>query len=301
MGQTLSDQYSSSSEFYEYQDNNIDSIFQNDPILKVNNLYFIENNDKDNLEIFSPYFSQEGPVNSKINEDSNNIINNEISNPSRDTLSHSDNEVSNKSKIFFDVKKKGEKKICGRKRQRTDNIYYKPHTKDSPDNILRKINVGYLKFIISFLNSLIKYLNLGVNKKCEFKKFYYEYIKVINQNRLLENTSKTIGQLIKDMPISTKYKLSKESDKEHNKNLVQHYSENSEIMKNILDGNFLSLFPIYYNSERKVNLSKFGQNVDFILSEKVKLYKDLIEKSDNGNEDYKKICQEIIKSQFLSK
>ena len=319
MGQTtLNDSFSSNNELDEYQDNNTTglispSIYPNDQMKKFDNILFDKNIDENDNDIFP--FPPVNILNLEKSKYSDNFLSEEKStspqnsksipsSENQETVPHRDIEIIIKKKVFFEVKKVKkiiEKKTSGRKRHRFDNIYYKPHTKNCQDNVLRKLNVGYLQFIILFLNSIIQYLNFKNNKEYLFKKLYYEYIKVIKKERILENLKKTIGQLIKEIPISTKYNLSEDSEKDHNKKLVVYYSESSEIMKNVLNGNFLSLFPIYYNSKRKVNLSEFGKNEDLILSENVKLYKDLIEKGDNSKDDYKKICEAIIKSQFSSK
>lgn len=318
MGQTTLNDSFSNNELDEYQDiNNASlfpsSIYPNDQMKKIDNILFDKNSDENDNDIFP--FPPVNLLNLEKSKYSNNFLNEETStfpqssksipsSENQETVRHSDIEIIIKKKVFFEVKKVKkiiEKKTSGRKRHRFDNIYYKPHTKNCQDNVLRKLNVGYLQFIILFLNSLIQYLNLKNNKEYLFRKLYYEYIKVIKKERILENLKKTIGQLIEEIPISTKYNLSEDSEKDHNKKLVVYYSESSEIMKNVFNGNFLSLFPIYYNSKRKVNLSKFGKNEDLILSENVKLYKDLIEKGDNSKDDYKKICEEIINSQFSSK
>ena len=72
-------------------------------------------------------------------------------------------------------------------------------------------------------------------------------------------------------------------------------------MKNIFDGNFLSLFPVYYKSKLELNLSEFGKNSELILSDNVKLYKDLMYKGDNAKEYYIKECEKITNSWFLTK
>ncbi len=53
-----------------------------------------------------------------------------------------------------------------KKRKRSPKIGEKPHTKDAPDNILRKIQVHYLSFVVSFTNALLKHL--GYSSKSEF-------------------------------------------------------------------------------------------------------------------------------------
>ena len=190
----------------------------------------------------------------------------------------------------------------GRPIRDTNNRYYKIHTKFSLDNILRKINVSYFKFILSFLNSLIHYLNLGSNREYQFKKFNYEDIKVINKRRMSANKSKTIGQLIYDTSISSKYKGDEKNKekKNHNQKLIEYYSKKSEIMKNIFDGKLLSLFPIYYESKRKVDLSIFGKKDYLILPKTVELFEDLFRESRNSEDDYISKLKSDSKTRFLT-
>ena len=290
------DGYPSDLEYDEYEEdksisslNSICSIFQKGQTQSNFNIQF---NDNENEDIIPPYFL------SKCLSVSNGFRNNEMS-ISRSTqitpfLPTENKLSSNDNKIIFKITYK---ELCGRKRKK-NNKYYKIHDKNSKDNILRKITVNYFQFIIFFLNSYIQCSNLGTNENYEFKKFDYKYIKVINKQRILDNMSRTISQLIKDIPISRK---NKKFDKEHNKKLVKYYSEMSGTIKNILEGNFLSLFPVYYKSKREINLSEFGKNSELILSDNVKLYKDLINKGDNSKEDYIKECEKIINSWFLTK
>ena len=290
------DGYPSDLEYDEYEDdksisslNSICFIFQKGQTQSNFNIQF---NDNENEDIIPPYFW------SKCLSVSNGFRNNEMSIsrsrqitpflPTENKLSSNDN------KIIFKITNK---ELCGRKRKK-NNKYYKIHDKNSKDNIIRKITVNYFQFIIFFLNSYIQCSNLGTNENYEFKKFDYKYIKVINKQRILDNMSRTISQLIKDIPISRK---NKKFDKEHNKKLVKYYSEMSGTIKNILEGNFLSLFPVYYKSKREINLNEFGKNSELILSDNVKLYKDLINKGDNSKEDYIKECEKIINRWFLTK
>ena len=290
------DGYPSDLEYDEYEDdksisslNSICSIFQKGQTQSNFNIQF---NDNENEDIIPLYFL------SKCLSVSNGFRNNEMS-ISRSTqitpfLPTENKLSSNDNKIIFKITYK---ELCGRKRKK-NNKYYKIHDKNSKGYILRKITANYFQFIIFFLNSYIQCSNLGTNENYEFKKFDYKYIKVINKQRILDNMSRTISQLIKDIPISRK---NKKFDKEHNKKLVKYYSEMSGTIKNILEGNFLSLFPVYYKSKREINLSEFGKNSELILSDNVKLYKDLINKGDNSKEDYIKECEKIINRWFLTK
>ena len=53
--------------------------------------------------------------------------------------------------------------------------------------------------------------------------------------------------------------------------------KNNSYINNILEENYLSFFQnVYYRSERKINLKKYGIIRDIILSDDIKMYSDII-------------------------
>ena len=73
--------------------------------------------------------------------------------------------------------------------------------------------------------------------------------------------------------------------------------EKDEIIKNILNENYLTLFrKIYYKSERNLNLKEYGKDVVISLSEKVEMYKD-IKKPD---EEYINSLNKYVKKMYFS-
>ena len=83
-------------------------------------------------------------------------------------------------------RKRGKENSKGSKNAKVHNIF-------SQDNLLRKIQIHYLNFIISFLNNIIKHLNYDDKK---FLKLNYEFKKNVSKNFFNTLKEKTIGEII---------------------------------------------------------------------------------------------------------
>ena len=127
--------------------------------------------------------------------------------------------------------------LSGRKRKNNNNS--KIHNKYFDDNILRKINVHYLNFIISFLNEVLS--------KCNIDDKFYEngkYKKIINKKNFNSIKNETIAQiLVQDANLKFK-------NKSKNRELldkIQNY--NIEVLNRILSKKYISIFKeLYYNN-----------------------------------------------------
>ena len=125
------------------------------------------------------------------------------------------------------------------KRKRINISNRKIHDKYSDDNILRKINVHYLNFIISFLNEVLS--------KCNIDDKFYEngkYKKIINKKNFNSIKNETIAQiLVQDANLKFK-------NKSKNRELldkIQNY--NIEVLNRILSKKYISIFKeLYYNN-----------------------------------------------------
>jgi len=192
-------------------------------------------------------------------------------------------------KNIFNVKNEQEqeqeqnltKKKRGRSRKvkNSQDLNSKPkiHDKHSIDNLLRKIQVHYLSFIISYINDILKELNY----KEQFLKIDYNFKKTINKDFMENLKTKKISDIV-CIDISSKYK----KDKSENRNIYEKIKEYKNI-NNILNQNYLEPFDIYYKSKKNVNLQNFGLDREIILSEKTKMYKDLLKESiNNKDKDY---------------
>ena len=160
----------------------------------------------------------------------------------------------------------------------TDESKKKIHDKYSVDNMLRKIQIHYLNFIILFLNEILKNLNY----KQRFLKLDYNFKKTVNKD-FVERLKKSTLKDIVINKISQKYKNYSNNT---NKMTYEEIKEN-EILKNILSINYLTLFKtIYYKSNKKIDLSQYGINQVIILSKKVKMFNDLLKKIEKEGQLY---------------
>ena len=213
------------------------------------------------------------------------IINDENN---KDTSSQSDY-----SKFLLSRKK-------GRGRQRTTiSESIKVHDKFSTDNLLRKIQVHYISFIVSFLNEILEQLDL----KQQFLKLDYVFKKNVNMKFVESLKQKNLGEIICNK-ISGKYK------KDENANLkIYEEVKKNEVLNNILSENYLRFFKnIYYKNNKNINLKEYGLDKDIKLSKKVKLFDDLLKEknaSDIDKEYEKKInecaIQNYCQVQFIKK
>ena len=162
----------------------------------------------------------------------------------------------------------------------TDESEKKIHDKYSVDNMLRKIQIHYLNFIILFLNEILKNLNY----KQRFLKLDYNFKKSVNKD-FVERLKKST---LKDIVINKISERYTNYSNNTNKMIYEEIKEN-EILKNILSINYLTLFKtIYYKSNKKIDLSQYGINQVIILSKKVKMFNDLLKKIEKEGELYVK-------------
>ena len=209
-----------------------------------------------------------------------------------DSINNSEN---NEKKELFMIKKHSNqltKKKRGRDKKKEQNK--KVHDKSSTDNILSKIQNHYLSFIIDFLNNILKYLHY--NQK--FLKSDYSYRKNINVKHVNQLKMKTLAEIV-CFDISSKYK---KHQKNENKLICEQIKE-KPVLKNILSENYLQFFKkVYYKSQNPINLNEYGLNEEIQLK-KVKMYKDLLEKSGALSEDkiLKKNMDDCLLKHFLPK
>ena len=189
------------------------------------------------------------------------------------------------------------KRIRSRNKNPENNrIKKKKHDKFAKDNIKRKIQVHYIKFLRDLLNHIIKEV---LKENIEFKPLDYKFIMKIDQNSFLSIKSKSLGTIFKENP-SPKYK-------DYEQKNIKIYNEiinKSEILKNILDKLYLEFFNIYYKNEKQISLRKYGLDKEIILPNNIKLYEDLIKMnktdSSSDNEFYINKIDRIIKRDFIS-
>ena len=193
-------------------------------------------------------------------------------------------QASNNKKYFII----GEKKKRGREIKGNKNKL-KCHDKNSSDNLLRKIQVHYISFIISFINEILE--NLGYNQK--FFKLDYKFKFNIKKEFVESLKTKNIGEIICN-EISSKYK----EDSNYNKKIYEQIKEN-EVLKKIFSENYLVIFrKFYYQNKDKINLSEYGLDIEIKLSKKVEMFNDLYNKINSKNQYTKNIKDFVLQKYF---
>ena len=163
-----------------------------------------------------------------------------------------------KRKINFKIKHRGRKNI--------KLLNNKTHRKSDFDNILAKIQVHFINFIINLSNDALKIIK-GKNFRKTFKNINYDFKKKININYIKKLQSYSIKDIL-IIDISSKYKT---VPKNFNKELINEVCNSSKWLEEFFNMKYISLFDYYYNNEKTINGKKI------IFSSKTKSFKDLLE------------------------
>ena len=152
------------------------------------------------------------------------------------------------------------------KEGKNSNRFKKPkkkkHTAESNDNILRKIQVMYMKFIISYTNDIIRSL---INEKNlpKFNDLNYEKKKIVNHKFVESLKSSTLEEIVK-FKITPKIKKKEENI---NEQIYDSVLKKCPIIKNFFERTYQSLFKEYYENQN--NIFTFNGK-DIPLSDKTK-------------------------------
>lgn len=184
-----------------------------------------------------------------------------------------DENISNSSNI--EEKKRGRKPKCEDKKKRV-------HDANDDDNILRKLQVHFLSYIISLTNDLIENF-VPNNKELKFKNLSYELKKTVNHTYVEELKKKNIGDILQFQASSKNRK----SDDDVNKQTYEKICNLFPFFNDFLKMNYVELFNVYYfKSIKKIYLG--GKIIN--LSEKTKTFSDLLEKNKDAAEKIQKIA-----------
>ena len=182
----------------------------------------------------------------------------------------------------------------GRKTKRNNHIRDKCHDKNSYDNILRKIQVKFISFIIEYANAILKTF---CNSK--FLKIDYQFKKKVNKSSFKEIKNQKISEIL-CQEISKKYKR---INKETNRIIVELYIETNPELKQIFSETYENLFKnIYYLGKREIILKINGEN-RIISLYGIEMFKDLlnkIDKEDAENIKYINRIKKCVQDNFLN-
>ena len=151
-----------------------------------------------------------------------------------------------------------------------DFLGNKIHSSNSSDNILCKLHIHFLKFLVNFANDAIKtVLKHKERTKLEFKQIEHSIKVQISKKNLVILAKKPIGDVLQ-LDISKKYKKLS-LDKNYNKNIYNQVIASSSWLKNLFDMNYLDAFELYYNDYRPKKLFEFERK-EIKFSKKTKTF-----------------------------
>lgn len=180
------------------------------------------------------------------------------------------------------------KRFRGRKGINDTNGDKRIHSASDDDNVLRKIQVHFLTFLVNFTNDVIRTLIEDKNAPL-FKNLDYKIKKIVKHKVVEDFKSKTIGEILKSR-ISPKMKT---YDTNANQNVYNDICNRSPLMKEFLQTLYINLFKEYYNNKDK----KFEVNGKIVqLSSRTKTYNDLVLK----NYQYKEKIKYVTVTYFLN-
>ena len=215
----------------------------------------------------------------------NKIIINESNNIAKNSENNKipENNTYQKIKIFKSIKfnnknttleKSNEILFLKKRRGRKPNSEQKGkriHKASDFDNILRKIQIHYLTFIVCFTNDLIEVF-LPNNKELRFKNLDYDLKKTVNHSYVQQLKNKTIGEILQ-FKVSSK---NRKFDSFANQSIYEKICELSQILKTFFELSYLTVFnDYYYKSQRTISFG--GKNIT--ISSRTKLFTDLVHKN----------------------
>ncbi len=161
----------------------------------------------------------------------------------------------------------------------------KIHTASDDDNILRKVQVIFISFIIYYSNDVISHLFDGDKNIIYFKDIDYQLKKRVKNDWVENLKSKTIKEII-ELKITPKIKKKKENE---NKTILKIILEKYPSIEEFFKTNYLDLFRQYFNNKNdifKVN----GRIIPLSERTKQKTFISLIKKNDVLKEKIKYVC-----------
>ena len=286
-----------------YRQNNFNSF----PISINNNFNNFQKNRKKNqiILIINNYINIENPLpkNETINKEKDigndsESKENKFESPSISTINSSKVQINqNKNdsstikfivaKNNFDEKSEMKFKFINKKRGRKSSKKGKrEHSAFDQDNIIRKIQVHYISFIIDFTNDVIQNILID-NKDLIFKSINYEFKKIVNHSYLEKLNFLNIGDILK-LKISPKIKKFNENI---NELIFNRLCNMNAFFKKFFETSYLDMFnKYYYQNEREVDID--GTKIK--LSGRSKLFIDLLAKNKESADKIKEIAEEYF-------
>ena len=155
-----------------------------------------------------------------------------------------------------------------------EGIIQKKHTALDDDNILRKIQVQFISFIIYYSNDVVSYFIADHKNKLYFQDIEYEKKKRDKLDCVESLKKETIQDILK-YKITPKIKKKRENE---NEKIIKIVLTKCPSLKEFFETNYLNLFKQYYfnkNNDFEVN----GQIIPLSAKTKKKTFSYLLEKN----------------------
>lgn len=218
-------------------------------------------------------------------------------NNTSEILFNNESQTSNNKSINSSLRKGKRGRIKQKRNERPT------HNKYAQDNIKRKIQVHYLKFLRNFINRIIyeiSYKDKNI-KNFQFYPLNYKFTKKISNNSFNTLKKAKIGDIFK-YNVSPKYK----NYQYLNLTVYNEVSKNI-IIKKILDKKYLDFFNIYYSGEKTFYLKHYYADIKINLPSNLGYFQDLIEGENNkincikNEEIYRTNIKKCIEKNFINK
>ena len=169
----------------------------------------------------------------------------------------------------------------------------KKHTKNDYDNVIRKVQVHYIKFIIKLSNDIIS-SQFGKNDDFKFKDIRYDFKKQINFSFIEKLKTLSIKEVLLN-PVSSKFR--KENENEiHNENIYNKVINSAKWLFDFFNMNYLTLFENYYLNKYKPLSQIIFKGKIINLSKNTKSFFELYKES---NDESKKLLIESINRAYF--
>ena len=173
------------------------------------------------------------------------------------------NEENKKVALFTTRKNRLFKIEKNKKRGRKSRKKKKFHLKSDFDNVLTKIQIHFLNFLINVSNDVLK-ATLTKNN-LHFKHINYNFKKKITYEHIKYLKTVPIKVLL-EKDISSKYR---KYSKDFNSKILQQVIPSSKWLEEFFNMKYLSLFRIYYNNCKPLKQINFnGKNINLSLNTK---------------------------------
>ena len=177
------------------------------------------------------------------------------------------------------------------------------HNKLSSDNLLRKVQVHYFSFLISFLNYLLELFKYDY----KFLELDYRIKKNINKNvkkRKIGNVKiiNSFDDVSVEKIISQKRKKQCKKYEENHNQIICEAVKRNKILYNILKDKHLNIFKkFYFTTSKLINLKEYGEDKCIKLPNEVKTHIDLLKDNSDFGEEYKKSINQCIIKNYIPK